>query len=122
MQSPKSDSEVPSNRVIFSARMSALEFHVLTRVVPLETHLIIYPEMSDHSTPAEANATVIECGADKECKISSGAEEVNVRLARRLTPPAVVVLDMQYATIEAADVRANTGSYGASWVVRLVDE
>ena len=50
MQSPKSDSEVPSNRVIFSARMSALEFHVLTRVVPLETHLIIYPEMSDHST------------------------------------------------------------------------
>jgi len=119
-KSPVSDQDVPANRIGPPTVRNGLTFSLETAIRPLQARVLIYPKLAEDAIPAEPNGTMLDCVAGGDCRMVYEPPGVSIKVAQMIEPPAMVVLDVQYPTLEPADAEAGIASYGASWVVRLV--
>ena len=83
--------------------------------------VLLYNSVGENELPVEGRGSVLDCVSETGCRIvDTPPGRLVVELAEHPVPPAFVVLDVQYPTLEPADASAGIASYGASWVVRLV--
>ena len=119
-KSPVSEQDVSVNRIGAPTARNGLIFSLETAIRPLQARVLIYPKLAEDAIPAEPSGMVLDCVAGGDCRIVDEPPGVSFEVARMIEPPAMVVLDVQYPTLESADADAGIASYGASWVVRLV--
>lgn len=113
---PKSDDSVSSTAVP-SPKNGRLAFTVMTSVRPTQAKIIYYPNTAGPVPKGEGVFTDCETGTD--CSMTQTADHITLLLDRPVEAPSLVVLDLQYPTLEEADRTDGIASYGASWVVRL---
>lgn len=119
-RSPVSEQDVPANRIGPPTARGGLTFSLETAIRPLQARVLIYPKLAEDAIPAEPSGTMLDCVAGGDCRMVDEPPGVSIKVAPMIEPPAMVVLDVQYPTLEPADAEAGIASYGASWVVRLV--
>lgn len=113
---PPSDDSV-LNTAVPSPVSRQLAFTVMTSVRPTQSKIIYYPNTAG-SVP-EGEGVFADCETGADCTMTQTDDQVTLVLDRPVEAPALVVLDLQYPTLEEADRRQGIASYGASWVVRL---
>lgn len=67
----------------------------------------------------DAPGQPLDCAAGPACTLQPADDTIDVVLHRALRAPALLVLDVQYATFEPADREQGIATYGASWVARV---
>lgn len=113
---PPSDDSVP-NTAVASPTSRRLVFTVMTSVRPTQAKIIYYPNTAGPVPKGEG--VFADCETGKDCTMTQTTDQITLVLDRPVEAPALVVLDLQYPTLEEADQTAGIASYGASWVVRL---
>jgi hypothetical protein len=115
---PSSDRDVAITRV--SAPPEHLAFSMGTSLHPLQARVLLYRSIGEDQVPVEESASTLDCLAETGCRLVEGPSGLVIEVLEKVNAPALVVLDVQYATLEPTDADAGIASYGASWVVRLV--
>lgn len=113
---PPSDDSVP-NTAVPTPTSRRLAFTVSTSIRPMQARIIHYPDTA--ASVPHSEGVFADCTTGKDCTMTQTADQLTLLLRRPVEAPALVVLDLQYPTLEEADRTQGIASYGASWVVRL---
>lgn len=113
---PVSDDSVPNTNVP-SPRDQRLVFNVMTSVRPTQARIIIYPDTT--ASVPDGDGVFADCEAGTDCTMTQTPDRFALAFQRSVEAPALVVLDLQYPTLEEIDQKEGIASYGASWVIRV---
>jgi hypothetical protein len=117
---PPSAENVVQTRVAWRPKSARLVFRVDSPVVPSQAAVLIFERVPEGVVPNESEGRILDCVKGPGCSVAAnGTDHVEVAVAFDPVLPAVVVLDMQYATLEPADTKEGIATYGASWAARV---
>jgi hypothetical protein len=115
---PVSDREVVTN--LREPSNQVFSFTIVNLLRPVQARVLLYNSVSENEVPDEGRGSVLDRVAGTGCQIAETPPgRLVVELNEQPVTPALVVLDVQYASLEPAVMSAGIASYGASWVVRL---
>jgi len=121
VRAPSSDADVLLTRVAWSETSGRLVFRIGTSTVPSQVAVLVFDQVPEGVVPTEAQARILDCVKGTGCSVEDGTNDVAVVVASGPVLPAVVVLDVQYATLEPADTESGIATYGASWAARVIE-